>query len=719
MPQRVLLKSKPWVFIPDNTLLQDDDALIDQQLRRESRFRTAHTNTQRPAPDETMDMANTEPVDDLADLVNEVVFKGGSNPKKAIPGRGKRKRPDASVVEEAPKKRAKKGTADMAQGATTPSNSTETTPAKRGRPKKTEKETVITKEPPATPTAGEKHNTRRVGRSVAQGSPTSAKTPPGKLKPRKSIPEVRRHMLERYPAVAPIRKIRNVYDEIPESPESKSKTKVDAEKSKHLLQPKGGKNLRGRRIKNIPASKGSTTAIEGHSSAIFNGRVGSGGQPQGEARKTRGRGESTEAARTIIPIIEEMSVRGKATQRPNQSKKRAGKVPRQTRASEREQSKLAPSEADRSADIEGSDEGEDQVEAENEVSADERSSQAHNDDSGNDNGVDGEDDSDNDEEDQQNLDLLGEEENWKKVLDAARSICGPRLLANRMPTFLTAAIKDLVLHIQEARDVYQQLLSFAGTDHDQIDGLRGRAKKSLQAIEELIDDEDISEGKAFTKRSELIQDTYKGAIPALVLLLKDAFAFHAQSPKRLYDYETLKEIVLLQDMIVAICEKAVSWKAKPLTNQPIMNPTRRVIFPFVRNMRNNAFKDELARQRRRWKIRKNAVAIAKRDAEQSQQRRDTQRSTTPPPGAITEDLRQSRLQWRGERDVSKPRAKQENADVQFKQPPPQIVKPRTGTGWTDKENRVLIRQLQLGYIPDQPCAYCSHLYPREFARANP
>ncbi|KAK4693770.1 hypothetical protein P7C71_g3684, partial [Lecanoromycetidae sp. Uapishka_2] len=205
--------------------------------------------------------------------------------------------------------------------------------------------------------------------------------------------------------------------------------------------------------------------------------------------------------------------------RPNQSKQRAGEASRQMRASEREDARARRVEVVESVAVQDSGEREDLVEPGDEGLDQEESSRAQHEDTDSDNDSgdkdEDKDDDEDDEENQQNVDLLGEEKDWAKILNAARSICGPRLLANRTPSLLTTTIKELIQDIKEARNLYKQLLPSAGMDRNQMEGLRAQIYDILTAIEEQIGDEMISETKALTESSEMIQDIYRRAIPAI------------------------------------------------------------------------------------------------------------------------------------------------------------------------------------------------------------
>ena len=100
-------------------------------------------------------------------------------------------------------------------------------------------------------------------------------------------------------------------------------------------------------------------------------------------------------------------------------------------------------------------------------------------------------------------------------------------------------------------------------------------------IDEQIRYNHISEAAAYTKRLEVIRDIYARAIPGLVYLLSSSFTFHRLHPYGLRRFKALREIVRIQEIILLLCVKAKSWKAKPNTNNPIIKPTKTTIFPYL------------------------------------------------------------------------------------------------------------------------------------------
>lgn len=185
----------------------------------------------------------------------------------------------------------------------------------------------------------------------------------------------------------------------------------------------------------------------------------------------------------------------------------------------------------------------------------------------------------NDDEDEQRvLDLLGQEDDWKKIFEAAQSVCGKKLRENRMPKLQTETIGTLMIDIKEARTLYERLSHYKKMDQEPPDRTWEKLQCSVDVIDKQIRHDDISEAAAYTKRSEMIRDIYARAIPGLVYLLSSSFTFHGLHPHGLRRFEALREIVRIQEIILLLCVKAKSWKAKPNTDDPIIKPTRTVIF---------------------------------------------------------------------------------------------------------------------------------------------
>ena len=672
-------------------MLIDDDTLIEQQLRREFGIHT--TLAQRAASGmDPVSTDNNHADDEIAGIVNGLALTSVSKSPVNVLGHGKRKRQNEEAAEELPKKRGRKAAGHESEVASTSMDPAQIMPPKRGRPRKKQEDDRV--EHRQTMTASEEQGSNQgVAENGIHKSPRSAQKIPGKLKrPSQKTQEARRHMVETYPDVAPQKKVRDLYDEILEPPISEA-------------APAKGIKKSARRIRIIPAKPDSTSAFEGHSSAILNGRATSSWPSESTYYKDgRGGGDAGHLLPSA-PADKAMSTKSKPAQRSNQAKKRDGRESPQTKGFTGNVS------SDQRPDIDKSVEGQDHEEEEVHAQQEDQRSYSH---SSNRAGADGsdqvsersvdeEEDSDesvDEDEDQPQFDLLGEEKEWMKILDAARSVCGKKLLCYKNPNVLTGRIKKLVAKIKKARKTYQRLLH-AGVDHLQVDEVSEKLQDYLSDIEISIIDQNISERSAGTEKSEMIEDIYRYAIPGLVLLLNDAFAYHAPRGKGLREYEALTEIVRLQDMVLKLCEKAKGWKAKPLTDSPIIKPNLRVIFPYLRDMRRGTFKDELAEQRRKWKNRQNALKTARREAEelkQSQQRINTSLPRmTSRHSKILEDIERNRRKWRGSEDRLGPPVKEQNEVIQISTTLPPTQSSKSSTKWTQKETAVLWRELEEGY----------------------
>lgn len=293
---------------------------------------------------------------------------------------------------------------------------------------------------------------------------------------------------------------------------------------------------------------------------------------------------------------------------------------------------------------------------------------------------------DDEENDRSGFDLLGFEMDWEKILKAARSVGGSKLLKNRMPALHTDTIEVLISEVIEARILYQNRPYDKPTDE---------LHELLIMIEDRIKDDSISEAKAFSKKSQMVRDIYARAIPALVFLLESAFSFHALHPKGLRRYEALQDIVRLQNMIISLSMKAKLWKAKPHTDKPIIKPTKGTILPYTREMK-KVFEMELKEQKRKWKINQNASRTARSEeelAEYSQSQRELSITETNKRFARgIPYIQRAREIFRASR---KPIG---SLGLQFSQ---ENDVPRHSTHWNAEEEKELMRQLQFGYSRDQ------------------
>ena len=331
------------------------------------------------------------------------------------------------------------------------------------------------------------------------------------------------------------------------------------------------------------------------------------------------------------------------------------------------------------------------------------------------------------DEREEELELFGQNEAWKTVLEGARSICGPKLPLNLMPKLLTGSIKDLIQDVREARVLYEQLLPFEGIDHGSLDGLNDQLRQSLAAIEDRI--RRLSEKTAAPKSSEMIRDIYARAIPAMVFLLQSALTSRLYCSDQPCDLETLnetvnglREIVHLQKMAILLCEKATHWKAKPVpTSRPIVRPTTWKIFPCLKDMK-RAFSKNLMEQERKRKMKQNAVDYSKRSKELAQSSQQSQQDTA----RKTETLHKMIMASREKEDETR-----RGATRTLRQIKEDEARARMGshqvnshvesrTSWSKTEDIALYFQLEKGYAggststftrTQQLCHCCSLITP--------
>lgn len=302
------------------------------------------------------------------------------------------------------------------------------------------------------------------------------------------------------------------------------------------------------------------------------------------------------------------------------------------------------------------------------------------------------------------LELFGQDEPWKTLLEGAHSVCGPKLPLNHMPKLLTESIRDLIHDVREARLLYDQLFPFKGFDHDSLDALNEHLRERLDAIEGQI--RALSEKTAANKASEMIRDIYARAIPAMVFLLQSALVSRVYYVDRPYDLDTLNEIVnglieivRLQNLAILLCEKATNWKAKPIpTSRPIVRPTSRKIFPCLKDMR-KAFSKSLAEHDRRRKVKQNAVDNRKRQEELAQSAQQAKQEVARKNEVLLRKIKESREQEderrrNQRRTFNETKRGERHAGSQPRQVDGHI---ESNTHWSNAEDLELYYQLEKGY----------------------
>lgn len=657
--------------------------------------------------------------EDAANIVNDLALNDVSNspPKPATPV--KRKRQEADVADESPKKRVAKGSGTNGTEDEPPTTSTneitghgsrpkrassgavKEAPGKLPRPKKEQRKRhmaqiypsvqksgdIWTPQPsplkqvgkptsPSTTTTKPKlpeATPRPRGRPPRAGqSPRAEQAPTTKMYSRKKRPERKTDI-----KIKPWRKGRS---EEFVSPERKSRehheTPIETLPPKTRLQSFTNEcgDDNGKPAPNSKQTR-SSAAANGHKDGILNANIDLTKKPERDARKAAKQRKSLEHAAVSTPQVVGEEHEGEDDE---------DKLQRRGRRD--------PEEAiDRDAQTsvrtdEG--EGEESAEAEEEDADSEDPTQVI----------------ENDEEEEnevgEELELFGQDEAWKTVLEGARSICGPKLPLNHMPKLLSKPIKSLINEVREARSSYEQLLSLRGIDHDSLDGLNDQLRESLDEIEDQI--RSLSEQAAATRAPKMIRDIYARAIPAMVFLLQSALVsrmYHSDEPCEL---ETLNEtvngvgeIVRLQKMAIFLCEKAKNWKAKPVTSRPIVRPTTKKIFPCLRNMR-EAFSKILVEQNRKRKGKQNAVDYTIRQKELAQQaKQDAARK----PETLLEMIRASREQEDETRRIAHRTFRQIKEDEAREKMNSRQVNGHveSRTTWSNAEDLALYFQLEKGY----------------------
>lgn len=321
------------------------------------------------------------------------------------------------------------------------------------------------------------------------------------------------------------------------------------------------------------------------------------------------------------------------------------------------------------------------------------------------------DQSDEIEDGEEEMELFGQHEAWKIVLDGTHSVCGPKLPHNHMPKFLTTRIKELVCRVREARDLYDQLLPFKGLGHDTLDGLNDELREKLDAIEDQI--KTLSEKTAASEAGKMIRDIFARAIPAMVFLLRSALAsrvYHSDGPcdlKSLNEIVSgLREITRLQKMAILLCEKAKDWKAKPMSSKPIKAPTTQKIFPRLRDMK-EAFSKVLLEQDRKRKSKQNAVDYKLRRQERANFLQQANQEAARKDEIWHQRIRESReredqARRNEKRTLQQIREDEARARMGAAKTNGHI---KSGTTWSDAEDLELYFELEKGYAGNMTCTF--------------
>lgn len=430
----------------------------------------------------------------------------------------------------------------------------------------------------------------------------------GNNQPKSTKLQPLRHAINQVPSVQKAQK-GDPFDvgAIGDTPPSKGVAHTNTQRSRSTTSqkaPAANQSAPITKRKGRPKKSTESVAIaEGPVSAILNGRTGS-GRKRGRPPKGRARTIGSRKAPPSSAAVDDERVDGGESTLPQQQAKKpisSAAVPEQDEEEEDPvvaepdgvDDEIPPIDQAKHVDELEDEEGED------EGSEHEREPHV----------------SDGEDDDQNQMDLLGQQDTWDEILEAARSV--PKYHLS------TKLIRELRQDIRDARQLYKDLSAPDAANNDIHDDLTKQLQDDLNAIEEQIDD--LNEAENPSQRKEIICDMYSQAIPQMVKLMEAALALRTSEPRGLHRYSALEEIVQVQNMTVSLCYKARNWKAEPSTDQPIIKWTSRVILPRMRDMA-KAFGKELEILRRKERTKENArKSIQAQKERQEQEQRDLER----------------------------------------------------------------------------------------------
>lgn len=689
----------------------------------------------------------------IVNIVNDLALKDVSNssPKPKVPS--KRKRQDTDVVDRTSKKRVAKGTGNedtrdehattsingdtrrQGRSSRTSPEAVKAAPGKLPRPKKQQQkrhianiypavqgshskwswtppgtpkqQTEKTATPPTTPTRNPPNSEatpRRRGRPRRAGaSPTEKTTLTNKGQRRNTQKMNAKPGEEERPEgyLSPETESREVHEVSDENSSQKGGPRAEQKASETRTPPSNKRRTAYRR------STRSVASANGQKDVILNANIDLTKKPERDARRAAKQLRNLELASEPLAQKGDRTVarKAKSTKSPVRAgaRKASPKVQNHVVSEEREDEEQEASEREErihpveAIDRDGQmsdylDEREEGgAEGEAEESASERSSQVVK--------------NAEEAEGQEEMELFGANRAWKTILEGAQSVCSSKLPLNRVSKPLTKTIRDLVHDVKEASEVYEQLSSFRGIEHDSIVELN-LLKEFLDAIDLKITD--LSEERAATNGSKMIRDIYKCAIPAVVFLLQSALQtrlYHSDAPcdlEKLSSIVTsLEEIIRLQEMAMELCDKAGTWKSKPVpTSRPIIWPTTRKMYPNLRLVQGAFFKI-LLEQKRNKKIKENALKTAQKQEELLRSSQQVSQEA-----ARINDIRNRKLRESIEKEAEKLR----NAKTSYRQSRANEMQPRiqsqqvngrieSSDHWTEDEDIELYIQLKRGYDP--------------------
>ena len=308
---------------------------------------------------------------------------------------------------------------------------------------------------------------------------------------------------------------------------------------------------------------------------------------------------------------------------------------------------------------------------------------------------------------EEELQLFGQDEAWKNVLEGARSVCGPKLLRNRMPKIFTQSIKELVYNVKETRTLYEHVLASRESDRDSLNELNDQVKEILNTIDNQI--RRLSEKTAGTRGPEMIRDIFARAIPAMVFLLRSAMVSRMYYSDEQCSLQTLnetvhglREISRILKITTLLCEKATNWKAKPaMTSRPIVRPTTRKMFPNLKSIR-EAFARRLTDQERRRKGKQNAVDSGQSWDELVRSSQHTKLEAGRLDEIELRKLKESRekedeVRRKGKRTFNQWKEDVSSVERQSRQTDGHV---NSNTEWSEEEELQLYIELEAGYLAE-------------------
>ena len=205
---------------------------------------------------------------------------------------------------------------------------------------------------------------------------------------------------------------------------------------------------------------------------------------------------------------------------------------------------------------------------------------------------------DEDSENEPRFGLFGGAKSWEIVINGAKQVGLSRrkgkVVSRNTPGMETDTVQDLVMLMHELASLYRKVGSRSDRDsnHEAMEAeLRAVWRDLSEAIDEI---EESSASGDELLQSQLIQDIYAHAIPSMVFMLRAALLCRSRHYSEPNDIENLTEVVEIQDKIINLCEKARRWRARPMTDAPIMGTVAKGVLPYMRELRERHFGRELA-----------------------------------------------------------------------------------------------------------------------------